>query len=297
MGRYRFIDAEKANWPVRRLCSALQVSRAGYYAWASDKPRVYDAENARLLVHIRAIHRRSRETYGAPRITHELREEGWTVSRKRVARLMRCAGITGIPKKRFRGSTTDSAHDLRIAPNLLDRRFNVDLPNRVWVGDITYLPTGAGWAYLAVLIDLHSRKVVGWALDDHMRTSLVQEALDMAVKLREPLPGLIHHSDRGVQYASRAYQAALGELDATPSMSRKGDCWDNAVAESFFGTLEQELVRRNQWEDQDAARAAIADYIHGFYNTERRHSTLGDVSPAAFEAAFRARQKTLEAAA
>lgn len=297
MARYRFITAEKATWSVRRLCSALQVSRAGYYAWASDDSRVYERENARLTVHIRAIHRRSRETYGAPRITKELREEGWTVSRKRVARLMKCAGIAGIPKKRFRGSTTDSDHDLRIAPNLLERRFDVDLPNRVWVGDITYLPTDAGWAYLAVLIDLHSRKVVGWALDDHMRTSLVQEALNMAVRLREPLPGLIHHSDRGVQYASRSYQAALTELAATPSMSRKGNCWDNAVAESFFGTLEQELVKRKHWKDLVAARADVADYIHGFYNTERRHSTLDDVSPAAFEAAFAARQAALEQAA
>ena len=297
MGRYRFIAAEKAIWSVRRMCSALRVSRAGFYAWASDTPRVYDRENTKLGVHIRAIHRRSRETYGAPRITRELREEGWTVSRKRVARLMRCAGIAGIPKKRFRGSTTDSAHDLRIAPNLLDRRFDVDLPNRVWVGDITYLPTDAGWAYLAVLIDLHSHKVVGWALDDHMRTSLVQEALNMAVRLREPLPGLVHHSDRGVLYASRSYQASLTELDATPSMSRKGNCWDNAVAESFFGTLEQELVKRKRWKDPAAAREAIADYIHAFYNTERRHSTLGDVSPATFEAAFSERQVALEKAA
>lgn len=297
MARYRFIAAEKANWSVRRLCSALQVSRAGYYAWASDDSRVYERENARLTVHIRAIHRRSRETYGAPRITKELREEGWTVSRKRVARLMKCAGIAGIPKKRFRGSTTDSDHDLRIAPNLLERRFDVDLPNRVWVGDITYLPTDAGWAYLAVLIDLHSRKVVGWALDDHMRTSLVQQALEMAVRLREPRPGLVHHSDRGVQYASRSYQAALAELAAQPSMSRKGNCWDNAVAESFFGTLEQELVKRKHWKNLAAARLDVADYIHGFYNTERRHSTLDDISPAAFEAAFAARQAALEKAA
>lgn len=297
MARYRFIAAEKANWSVRRLCATLQVSRAGYYAWARDDSRVYEPENARLTVHIRAIHRRSREIYGAPRITKELREEGWTVSRKRVARLMKRAEIAGIPKKRFRGTTTDSDHDLRIAPNLLERRFDVDLPNRVWVADITYLPTDDGWVYLAVLIDLHSRKVVGWALDDHMRTPLVQEALDRAVRLREPLPGLIHHSDRGVQYASRSYQAALDGLGARPSMSRKGNCWDNAVAESFFGTLEQELVKRKRWKNLAASRADVADYIHGFYNTERRHSTLDDVSPAAFEAAFTKRQAASEQAA
>lgn len=298
MARYRFIAAEKAvgTWPVRRMCRALRVSRAGFYAWANGRPRVREQENARLSVHIRAIHRRSRETYGSPRVTSELRAEGWTVSRKRIARLMQCAGVVGIPKKRFRGSTTDSAHDLRIAPNLLERKFDVDLPNRVWVADITYLPTDAGWAYLAVIIDLHSRKVVGWAVDDHMRTSLVLEALNIAVRLRNPLPGLVHHSDRGVQYASRSYQLALTELVAKPSMSRKGDCWDNAVAESFFGTLEQELVQRKRWKDHVAARVSVAEYVHAFYNTERRHSTLGDVSPAAFEATFTARTQNDQAA-
>ncbi len=286
MSRYRFIAAEEARgeWSVRRLCSALKVARAGFYAWAAGRRRRRDEENARLTVHIRAIHRRSRETYGAPRITAELRAEGWTVGKNRVARLMRSAGIAGIPKKRFRGATTDSDHDLRIAPNLLERRFDVDLPNRVWVGDITYLPTEAGWVYLAVLIDLHSRKVVGWALEDHMRTPLVQRALDMAVHLREPRPGLIHHTDRGVQYASISYQASLTELGARASMSRKGDCWDNAVAESFFGTLEQELVRRKRWKGADDARADVSDYVHAFFNTERRHSTLGQMSPSAFEA-------------
>ena len=286
MGRYRFIAAEKARgeWSVRRMCSALKVARAGFYAWSAERRRKRDEENARLTVHIRAIHRRSRETYGAPRITAELRAEGWTVGRNRVARLMRSAGIAGIPKRRFRGATTDSAHDLRIAPNLLERRFDVDFPNRVWVGDITYLPTEAGWVYLAVLIDLHSRKVVGWALANHVRTPLVQRALDMAVRLREPAAGLIHHTDRGVQYASISYQASLTELGARPSMSRKGDCWDNAVAESFFGTLEQELVRRKHWRGAEDARADVADYIHEFFNTERRHSTLGQISPAAFEA-------------
>ena len=242
MGRYRFIATERAGktWSVRRMCSALKLSRAGFYAWASEERR--DEENAKLLVHIRAIHRRSRDTYGAPRIHAELVEEGWTVGRNRVARLMRDAGIVGIPSKRFRGSTTDSDHALRVAPNLLKRGFDVDFPNRVWVGDITYLPTRAGWAYLAVLIDLHSRKVVGWAVDDHMRTPLVQRAWDMAVRIRNPEPGLIHHTDRGVQYASKRYQAALEGRGAKVSMSRKGDCWDTAVAESFFGTMEQELV-------------------------------------------------------
>lgn len=293
MGRYRFIAAEKARgqWSVRRLCSTLKVARAGFYAWFGEQRRVRDEENARLTVHIRAIHRRSRETYGSPRITAQLRAEGWTVGRNRVARLMRCAGVVGIPTRRFRGSTTDSDHDLRIAPNLLERRFDVDLPNRVWVGDITYLPTAAGWVYLAVLIDLHSRKVVGWALDDHMRTSLVQRALAMAVRLRQPRPGLVHHTDRGSQYASKSYQEDLENLGAQPSMSRKGDCWDNAVAESFFGTLEQELVKRRRWKALPDVRADVSDYIHAFFNTERRHSTLGQQSPADFEAGFRQKHR------
>lgn len=232
-----------------------------------------------------------------PRIHAELVEEGWTVGKNRVARLMRDAGIVGIPKKQFRGSTTDSDHELRVAPNLLERRFDVDFPNRVWVGDITYLPTRAGWAYLAVLIDLHSRKVVGWALDDHMRTPLVERAWSMAVRIRAPEAGLIHHTDRGVQYASKRYQAALVERGAVASMSRKGNCWDNAVAESFFGTLEQELVRRTDWSDADHARADVADYIHAFFNTERRHSALGHLSPSEFEARHAARLNACQEAA
>jgi transposase InsO family protein len=292
---YRFIHAEEAlgTWSVRRMCSALRVHRSGYYAWRDGPPSSHAAEDARLVVHIKAIHRRSRGTYGAPRVHAELVAEGHHVGRHRVARLMREQGLAGIPKKRFK-VTTDSDHDAPIAPNLLDRDFAASAPNRAWVGDITYLRTRHGWAYLAVLIDLHSRKVVGWSVADHMRTELVEDALQMAVATRAPEPGLVHHTDRGVQYASGAYQGRLAQLGAQVSMSRKGDCWDNAVAESFFGTLEQELVgQSDRWEDADAVRTAVGDYIHCFYNAVRRHKTLGQRSPVEFEA--QAREEALAA--
>lgn len=295
MASYRFIHAEEAvgTWSVRRMCSALRVHRSGYYAWRDGPAPRHVAEDARLAVHIKAIHRRSRCTYGAPRVHAELVDEGHQVGRHRVARLMQEHGLVGIPKKRFR-VTTDSDHDAPIAPNLLERDFSSKAPNRAWVGDITYLRTRVGWAYLAVLIDLHSRKVVGWSIADHMRTELVEEALAMAVATRAPARGLVHHTDRGVQYASAAYRERLAELGARPSMSRKGDCWDNAVAESFFGTLEQELVGQSDlWESMKAVREAVGDYIHGFYNAVRRHRTLGQRSPVEFEA--QARKEALAA--
>ena len=287
MGRYRFIAAERAVdvWPVLVMCRVLEVSKSAFYSWL-ECPTRGGPEDRLLRVHVRAIHRRSRETYGSPRIHAELRDEGFRVSRKRVARLMREEGIAGLPaKKKFRVATTDSDHDDPIADNVLKRNFGAERPNEAWVGDITYLRTAAGFVYLAVLIDLHSRRVVGWAVRDHMRTSLVQEALQRAVALRNPPPGLVHHTDRGSQYASADYRADLDHIAAVPSMSRKGDCWDNAVAESFFGTLEQELAGRDpNWANVDAANAAVVDYIVGFYNPVRRHKTLGQVSPADFEA-------------
>ncbi len=295
MASYRFIHAEEAlgTWSVRRMCSALRVHRSGYYAWRDGPASSHAAEDARLVVHIKAIHRRSRATYGAPRVHAELVAEGHYVGRRRVARLMREHGLVGIPKKRFR-ATTDSDHDAPIAPNLLERDFTASAPNRVWVGDITYLRTRRGWAYLAVLIDLYSRKVVGWSVADHMRTELVEDALHMAIATRAPASGVVHHTDRGVQYTSAPYQERLAQLGAKVSMSRKGDCWDNAVAESFFGTLEQELVgQSDRWEDVDAARAAVGDYIHHFYNAVRRHRTLGQRSPVEFEA--QAREEALAA--
>ena len=272
-------------WPVVVMCRVLDVSTSAFYAWVGTPVRG-GSDDQLLRVHIRAIHRQSRETYGSPRIVAELREQGLRVSRKRVARLMREEGVAGLPAKRaFRVATTDSDHEDPIADNVLQRNFEATRPNEAWVGDITYLRTAAGFAYLAVIIDLHSRRVVGWAVRDHMRTSLVQEALQRAVALRNPPPGLVHHTDRGSQYASAAYRRDLQRIDAIPSMSRKGDCWDNAVSESFFGTLEQELAGRSpNWADAEAADAAVVDYIVSFYNQTRRHKTLGQVSPATFEA-------------
>jgi len=287
---YRFIDAEKAIWPVRVICRALRVSRSAYYTWKQGGTTGRAASDATLSVHIKAIHRRSLGTYGVPRVLAELRAEGHQVGKERVGRLMREQGLTGTPKRRYRPTTTDSDHDDRVAENLLDRKFTASAPNQAWVGDITYLATKAGWVYLAVLLDLFSRKVVGWALQGNMRTELCLQALRQAVATRQPVDDLLHHSDRGSQYTSDDYQEELDRIGATPSMSRKGNCWDNAVAESFFGTLEQELVLQQQevWDDETAARAAVADYIHGFYNQRRRHSTLGQLSPVEFEAAYRA---------
>jgi transposase InsO family protein len=219
-------------------------------------------------------------------MTVELAAEGYGVGRTRVRRLMRELDLQGTPKRRFRGTTTDSDHADRVADNLLDRKFQATAPNKAWVGDITYLPTREGWVYLAVLLDLFSRKVVGWALRSHMRTELCLAALRQAITTRNPAPGLLHHTDRGSQYTSDDYQSALAAVGAIPSMSRKGNCWDNAVAESFFGTMEQELVgREGPWNDEQAARRAVGRYIHRFYNHPRRHSTIGNVSPVDYEAA------------
>lgn len=283
---YRFIDVEKANHSVRTLCRVLRVARSAFYAWLRGEARSARASrDAVLLVHIRAVHRRSRGTYGSRRVWRQLRHDGFAVGRRRVARLMRLHGLRGLPSVSYRGSTTDSDHEQPVAPNVLERNFTADAPNVAWVGDITYLPTQQGWVYLAVLLDLYSRKVVGWALADHMRTELCLAALRSALATREPAPGAIHHSDRGSQYASQAYRDVLTKHELVQSMSRRGNCHDNAVAESFFGTLEQELAGRVVWSDESEARAAVSDYIHRFYNAERLHSHLGYQSPVGFETA------------
>ncbi len=282
MSAYRFVDAEKANHSVRRLCRAVGVSRSAYYEWAAERTWTGQQEHADL-VRIKAAHRRSRGTYGSPRIVAELAAQGQPIGRRRVARLMRSHGLSGTPKRRFRGTTTDSRHDQRVAPNLLDRQFRPAGPNQVWAGDITYLPVAGGWVYLSVLMDLWSRKVVGWAMADNMQTDLCLRALNHATATRPIGAGLLHHTDRGSQYASGAYRQVLRRHGMVQSMSRKGDCWDNAVVESFFGTLEQELVRKGRWESLQHAESAVSDYIHGFYNVERRHSTLGQMSPVDFE--------------
>jgi putative transposase len=284
--KFAFIDAQKASHPVRALCRALGVSASGYYAWMGRAPSARARQNDLLVLHIRAVHRASRGTYGSPRVHRQLRTEGIVSGRHRVARLMRQHRIIALRRPRFR-CTTQSDPTAAAAPNVLARQFTVEAPDRVWAGDITYVWTWEGWLYLAVVVDLFSRRVLGWAADLHMRTELVVDALSMALR-RRPIPaGLLHHSDRGCQYTSHRYQHLLAKHGIASSMSRVGDCYDNAVVESFFGTLKTELIDRSPWPTRQAARAAIADYIDGFYNPRRLHSHLGYLSPVDFERRYR----------
>ncbi len=261
------------------MCRVLEVSRSGLYAWRRRGRSARERADAELSGKIHALHAASRGTYGSPRVHRGLRREGTRVGRKRVERIMKRDGLRGRIRRRFR-RTTDSNHRLPVAPNTLNRQFGVDAPDRVWAGDITYIRTTGGWGYLAVILDLHSRLVVGWALADHMRTALVEQALVTALGAREPTADLLHHSDRGSQYASVAYRSRLAAHGIAVSMSRRGDCWDNAVVESFFGTLKQELVHLARWADLVEARAAIHDYIEVFYNRQRLHSSLDYRTPA-----------------
>ncbi|PKN47085.1 MAG: hypothetical protein CVU59_04065 [Deltaproteobacteria bacterium HGW-Deltaproteobacteria-17] len=231
---------------------------------------------------IRQAHQASRGTYGSRRILLDLKDGGETVGRHQVAALMREAGLSGVPRKRWK-ATTDSKHGEEISPNLLDRNFTSDAPNHAWVGDITYIRTTAGWQYLATVIDLYSRMIVGWALAGHMRSELVEDALKMACGRRGVKPGLIFHSDRGSQYASKEFRKVLAKHGIVLSMSRKGNCWDNAVAESFFSTIKRDKLNKEVWRSTVQLRVVVFDYIEGFYNRTRRHSTLGNVSPLAFE--------------
>ena len=275
------------------MCRLLGVSPSGFYAWRSRPPSRRQIENQKLLREIREIHQQSRGTYGSPRMHAELRSRKRPVGVHRVARLMHENGISGRLKRRWR-RTTDSKHSLPVAPNELDRKFQVDEPNRVWATDITYIWTLEGWMYLAVVEDLFSRRIVGWSMADHMRTDLVLGALDMALGNRQANGQLLHHSDRGSQYASFAYQKRLEQRGITCSMSRRANCHDNAVVESFFGTLKRELVHRCTWLSRNQARLAIHEYIEVFYNRWRRHSTLGNVCPAEFERTHN--QKAVKAA-
>lgn len=276
------IEASRDEFPVSLMCEALEVSRSGFYAWSLRPESKRSKENKELALEIEEVHRKSRKTYGSPRVHAELKAEGRRIGRKRVARIMRENGLRARGKRRFR-KTTDSTHNCPISPNLLNRRFVAEAPNKVWVGDITYLWTAKGWLYLAVILDLFSRKVVGWALADNMRTDLVLVALKEALLKRRPEQGLVHHTDRGSQYASGDYQAVLKAHGFEGSMSRKGDCWDNAVAESFFGSLKTELEGIGDWKSEAEARVAVFDYLEVFYNGQRRHSSLGYLSPAEFE--------------
>jgi putative transposase len=285
MNDFEFIDAEKAQYPVGLLCNTLSVSRPGYYAHTCRPPSKHTMRDARLGAKIAEIHARSGSSYGSPRVHDELREDGEHVGRKRVARLMQERELHGKRRRRFR-ITTQSNHALPLASNVLARDFSATAPNEKWVGDITYIWTREGWLYLAVLIDLFSRRVVGWSMGESLSTELPLRALTMAVTTRKPPRGLVHHSDRGCQYASADYRHVLEAHGIVASMSRKGNCWDNAVAESFFATLKTELIRDIDFLTRDQARREVFAYIEGFYNRRRRHSSLGYANPNKFELAF-----------
>lgn len=264
------------------MCQALKVSKSGYYAWLRRPESQRARQNRQLLGQIRVVHERSRKTYGSPRVTAELHAEGVRCSENRVTRLMRLGGIRAKTKRKFK-ATTDSRHGHPVAPNLLDRQFTVDRPNRVWVSDITYIWTAEGWLYLAGVLDLYSRMVVGWSMNNRVTGELTRDALQQAIGRRHVLPGLLHHSDRGSQYAAGEYQGLLVQHGMICSMSRKGDCYDNAVMESFFATLKTELVLWERFATRDDAKAKIFEYLEVFYNCQRRHSSLGYQSPVEFE--------------
>ena len=319
---FRFIRDHADRWPIRLMCRVLEVSASGYYAWRNRPDSARVVANRALLADVRRLHGEHHGRYGSPRMHAALRAEGRTASRGRVARLMRRHGIRALAGRRFRPCTTDSRHYLPIAPNLLKQAFVASAPNRIWLADITYIATGEGWLYLAAVLDLATRKIVGWSMRDHMRTELPLAALMMAAQRQRPAEGLICHSDRGSQYASEAYGKQLAAMKAKPSMSRTACCYDNAPMESFFHTLKVELAHQrlladhgitcsmsrsgNVWDNsamesffsslktertarktyrtRDAARADVFDYIERFYNPKRRHSKLGYLSPIQFEA-------------
>jgi putative transposase len=281
--RFRFIEDRRAEYPVKVMCDALDVSRAGYYAWRSRPESPRSAENRELLEDIQQIHSDNCGRYGSPRVHSELDAQGRGVSRGRVERLMRRHGIRAIMARPRRVRTTDSRHDHPIAPNLLDRNFIAAAPNRIWLADITYVDTDQGWLYLAAVMDLYSRKIVGWAMQDHMRAELPLTALRMAISAQHPGSGLIHHTDRGVQYASADYRSAVKSAGFRASMSRKADCYDNAPMESFFHTLKTELIHHRRYATRQEAKRDIFAYIEGYYNRTRRHSAIGYLSPIEME--------------
>ncbi len=287
MSRYRFIVAERASYPIALLCRVLGVARSGYYAWLDRGPSVRQQADLVLAERIRIIHAERRQTYGSPRVHAALRQQGMCCSRKRIARLMRVAGLAGCRLRR-RTCTTRTEPMHVPAPNLVARQFTVEQLDQLWVGDITYIPTWDGWLYLAVLVDACSRRVVGWAMSEHLGGELTRAALAMALMRRRPAADLVHHSDRGSQYTASAYQALLAVHGVAASMSRAGDCYDNALAESFMATLKTELIDRQPWPTRRAARRAIFDWIEGFYNRRRLHSALGYRSPVDFEEALTA---------
>jgi len=276
------MKAKAGRFRIGWMAKALDVSTSGYYAWLRRPESSRKRENRRLALEIKVVHESSKQTYGSPRIHAELTANGISCSRNRVARLMKEQGIRAKSKRKFR-VTTDSNHSLPAAPNLLNRNFSTDRPNQVWLTDITYIPTREGWLYLAAVLDMHSRRIVGWAMSNRLKRQLVMDALLMAIWQRKPDRGLLHHSDRGSQYCSQEYQNLMKRHGLVCSMSRKGDCWDNAPMESFFHTLKTELIHHRNYKTRQEAISDVFNYIGLFYNPKRRHSSIGYRSPADYE--------------
>lgn len=284
--KYAFIRDTLQAYPVEAACEALGVSRSGYYAWVGRPPSMTRIRREALVRKIQTVHRESRQVYGSPRVYQVLKSQGEEVCENTVARVMKQHDIRAGTRRKFIPRTTDSRHGNPVADNVLDRQFHADLPDRKWAVDITYIPTDEGWLYLAGVMDLCSRKIVGWSMADHLRTELAGDALRMAILRRNPRAGLLHHSDRGVQYACEDYRELLKTHGMACSMSGKGDCWDNAMMESFWGTLKSERVNQEHYTTRQEARQSIFEYIEVFYNRKRLHSALGYQSPETFEAAF-----------
>jgi putative transposase len=282
--RFAFIQQQSPHFPVALMCRLYEVSRSGFYAWQSREPSARSQQRATLVEQIRQSHEASRQCYGSPRIHAELRAQGTRCSKNTVAKLMRTAGIRSKMQRRFVVHTTDSRHGYRTAENSLARQFEQPATNSAWAADLTYIPTAEGWLYLAVVLDLYSRKVIGWATAGHLQAELPLAALRMALRERRPTGALLHHSDRGVQYACDDYQQLLAKHGVQQSMSRRGNCYDNAVVESFFGSLKTELIHHKRYASREEARQSLFEYLEVFYNRKRRHSALGYQSPAEYEA-------------
>lgn len=278
------MSAHKAEHSIRAMCRVLDISASGYYAWEKRGPSPREVANAKLLERIRTLHVKSRQTYGVPRMMFELEEAGEMVGHNRVARLMRENGIVGASRRKGCW-TTRRNKDARPAPDLVERKFEADGPDQLWVADITYIPTWAGFLYLSVVLDVFSRRIVGWAMANHLRTELIVSALDMALKRRQP-QNVIHHSDQGCQYTSIEFGSRCRDAGVRPSMGSVGDCYDNAMCESFFATVECELLVQHRFHSQAQAMPVVFEFIEGWYNTQRRHSALGYISPIAFERSY-----------
>jgi putative transposase len=282
--RFVFIRKHENTWPIAVMCRVLKVSRSGYYIWKTRPESLQSKRRKRLLKMIQIVHAESRKTYGSPRVFRDLKALGQACSVNYVAHLMKKDGIAAKTRRKFK-CTTDSKHKLPVAPNLLDRNFAVDKPNRVWLTDITYISTREGWLYLATVEDLYSRRIVGWSMSKRIDSRLVVDALQMAIDRRQPEPGMIVHSDRGSQFCSEHFGQLLAKYGCKPSMSRKGNCWDNAPMESFYRTLKVEHVYWEDFQTRVEAKASLIEYIESFYNRQRRHSTIGYVSPVDYELA------------